>query len=130
MQKFFSSCHRRSVSFMVVQPRLRFQVLAMNIYHCGIFNIPSFLSENGNSCCLTVTFCFICLNIWQKLLARNFFICRCLSVYKCVNRPPVSKKQEVHKKKTLFPFLILILKTTEYDPNTGLGPIADLDPHK
>ncbi len=36
-------------SFMVVQPWLRFQVLAMYIYHCGIFNIPSFLSGNGNS---------------------------------------------------------------------------------
>ncbi len=67
-------------SFMVVQPWLRFQVLA--IYCSSIFNIPIFSSEKENICCLTIRgcvmlhFCFLCFHIHQKLFARNFLIRR------------------------------------------------------
>ncbi len=63
-------------SFMVVQPWLRFQVLAIYIYHCGIFSIPSFLSEKKKIYLLPyqhrlhkITCCFICLD---TVFTKNF----------------------------------------------------------
>ncbi len=61
-------------SFMVVHPRLRFQVLAIYIYYCGIFNIPSFLSEKKNLLpftsrgCIKIHFALFALKtFWQFL---------------------------------------------------------------
>ncbi len=60
MQKFFSSCHRRSVFIhgCATMAPVSGPSNIQYIYHyCGIFYIPSFSSEKENICCLTSRGC-------------------------------------------------------------------------